>query len=58
MFLARKRGMNAKVVDKNLEVNNVYSLDYIYIPDNLKESSTLNSSWTIFLRFISHMYRT
>ena len=30
MFLARKRGMNAKVVDKNIEVNNVYSLDYIY----------------------------
>ena len=42
MFLARKRGMNAKVVDKNLVVNNVYNLDNI--PDNLKESSTLNSS--------------
>ena len=42
MFLARKGGMNAKVVDKNLVVNNVYNLDNI--PDNLKESNTLNSS--------------
>ena len=30
MFLARKRAMNAKVVDKNLVVNNVYNLDDIY----------------------------
>ena len=42
MFLARKRGMTAKVVDKNVVVNNVYNLNNI--PDNLKESSTLNSS--------------
>lgn len=43
MFLARKKGMNAKVVDRNLVVNNnVYNVDNI--PDNLKESSTLNSN--------------
>ena len=43
MFLARKNGMNAKVVDRNLVVNNnVYNVDNI--PDNLKESSTLNSN--------------
>ena len=36
MFLARKRGMNAKVVDRNLIVNNVYNVDNI--PENLKES--------------------
>ena len=59
MFLARKKGMNAKVVDGNLVVNNnVYNVDNI--PDNLKESSTLNSnsSRTIFQRFISYTYRT
>ena len=34
MFLARKKGMNAKVVDRNLVVNNnVYNVDNI--PDNL-----------------------
>ncbi|CAH3157608.1 unnamed protein product [Porites lobata] len=43
MFLARKNGMNARVVDRNLVVNNnVYNVDNI--PDNLKESSTLNSN--------------
>ena len=43
MFLARKKGMKAKVVDRNLVVNNnVYNVDNI--PDNLKESSTLNSN--------------
>ena len=43
MFLARKKGMNVKVVDRNLVVNNnVYNVDNI--PDNLKESSTLNST--------------
>ena len=43
MFLARKKGMNARVVDTNLVVNNnVYNVDNI--PDNLKESSTLNSN--------------
>ena len=43
MFLARKKGMNARVVDRNLVVNNnVYNVDNI--PDNLKESSTLNSN--------------
>ena len=43
MFLARKKGVNAKVVDRNLVVNNnVYNVDNI--PDNLKESSTLNSN--------------
>ena len=44
MFLAHRKGMNAKVVDRNLVVNNnVYNvLDNI--PDNLKESSTLNSN--------------
>ena len=49
MFLARKKGMNAKMV---------YNVDNI--PDNLKESSTLNStsSWTIFQRFISYTYST
>ena len=41
MFLARKKGMNWKVVDRNFVVNNnVYNVDNI--PDNLKESSTLN----------------
>ena len=40
MFLARKKGMKAKVVDRNLVVNNnVYNVGNI--PDNLKESSTL-----------------
>ena len=34
MFLARKRGINAKVVDRNLVVNNnIYNVDNI--PDNL-----------------------
>ena len=43
MFLARKKGMNARVVDRNLVIkNNVYNVDNI--PDNLKESSTLNSN--------------
>ena len=43
MFLARKKGMKAKVVDRNLVVNNnVYNVDNI--PDNLRESSTLNSN--------------
>ena len=43
MFLARKKGMKVKVVDRNLVVNNnVYNVDNI--PDNLKESSTLNSN--------------
>ena len=43
MFLARKKRMKAKVVDRNLVVNNnVYNVDNI--PDNLKESSTLNSN--------------
>ena len=43
MFLARKNGMNAKVVDRNSVVNNnVYNVDNI--PDNLRESSTLNSN--------------
>ena len=43
MFLARKKGVNAKVVDRNLVVNNnVYNVDNI--PDNLRESSTLNSN--------------
>ena len=43
MFLARKNGMIAKVVDRNLMVNNnVYNVDNI--PDNLRESSTLNSN--------------
>ena len=43
MFLARKKGMNARVVDRNLVVNNnVYNVDNI--PDNLKKSSTLNSN--------------
>ena len=59
MFLARKNGMNAKVVDRNLVVNNnVYNLDNI--PDNLRQSSTLNSnsSRTIFQCFISYTYRT
>ena len=43
MFLARKKGMNARVVDRNLVVNNnVCNVDNI--PDNLKESSTLNSN--------------
>ena len=43
MFLARKKGMKAKVVDRNLVVNNnFYNVDNI--PDNLKESSTLNSN--------------
>ena len=43
MFLARKNGMNANVVDRNLVVNNnVYNVDNI--PDNLKESSTPNSN--------------
>ena len=43
MFLARKKGMNARVVHRNLVVNNnVYNVDNI--PDNLKESSTLNSN--------------
>ena len=43
MFLACKNGMNAKVVDRNLVVNNdVYNVDNI--PDNLRESSTLNSN--------------
>lgn len=43
MFLARKKGMKAKVVDRNLVVNNnVYNVDNI--PDNLKESSALNSN--------------
>ena len=43
MFLARKKAMNARVVDRNLVVNNnVYNVDNI--PDNLKESSTLNSN--------------
>ena len=45
MFLARKKGMKAKVVDRNLVVNNnVYNVDNI--PDNLKESSTLNSNYS------------
>ena len=43
MFLARKKGMNARVVDRNLVVNNnVYNVDNI--PDNLKKSSILNSN--------------
>ena len=43
MFLARKKGMNARVVDRNLVVNNnIYNVDNI--PDNLKETSTLNSN--------------
>ena len=43
MFLARKKGMNARVVHRNLVVNNnVYNVDNI--PDNLKESSTLNAN--------------
>ncbi|KAK2564648.1 hypothetical protein P5673_012128 [Acropora cervicornis] len=43
MFLARKKGMKAKVVDRNLVVNNnVYNVDNI--PDNLEESSPLNSN--------------
>ena len=43
MFLARKKGVNAKVVDRNLVVNNnVYNVDNI--PENIKESSTLNSN--------------
>ena len=43
MFLAPKKGMNAKVVDRNLVVNNnVYNVHNI--PHNLKESSTLNSN--------------
>ena len=43
MFLAHKKGMNAKLVDRNLVVNNsVYNVDNI--PDNLKESRTLNSN--------------
>ena len=41
MFLARKKGMKAKVVDLVVN-NNVYNVDNI--PDNLKESSTLNSN--------------
>ena len=42
MFLAHQKGMNARVVDRNLVVNNnVYNVDNI--PDNLKESSTLNA---------------
>ena len=37
MFVARGKGMNAKVVDRNLVVNNnVYNVDNI--PDNLKVS--------------------
>ena len=42
MFLACKKGMNAKMVDRNLVVSNVYNVGNI--PDNLKETSTLNSN--------------
>ena len=59
MFLACKKGMNAREVDRNLMVNsNVYNIDNIL--DNLKESNTLNSnsSSTIFERFIIFTYRT
>ena len=43
MFLAHQKGMNARVADRNLVVNNnVYNVDNI--PDNLKESSTLNAN--------------